>query len=313
MSNKLKIFTAFAVFLFSCHLHSFAQELLSNTVSKDTILIGDQVLWTSRMQVPRGTEVKVDSMSGYVVPGVELLGDFRIDTVKKTRDYSLIETKALITSVDSGSYMLPPLVLYLSWNGVPTDTLRLTEIPLEVTTIPIDTAKFEMYDLRPQFRYPVTFGEVASWVLGALVLTAAVFFIWKLLKKRKNAGNAQTKPKPGDPPHIVALKDLERIRREELWQKGRQKQFYTEVTEALRKYIEDRFGIRTLERTSNEILDDLSSEEIAHSDFESLKGIFSVADLVKFAKYQASKEENEETVPNAIRFVNDTVREEKEK
>lgn len=313
MSNILKIYIAAIVLVFSSNLQSSAQELLSNTVSKDTILIGDQVLWTSRMQVPRGTEVKVDSMSGYVVPGVELLGDFRIDTVKKTRDYTLIETKALITSFDSGSYMLPPIVLYLSRNGVPTDTLRLTEIPLEVTTVPIDTTTFEMYDLRPQFRYPVTFGEVVPWVLGTLALAAIVFFIWKILKNRKRTGDSHVKPKPGDPPHIVALKDLERIRREELWQKGRQKQFYTEVTEALRKYIEDRFGIRTLERTSNEILDDLSSEEIAHSDFESLKGIFSVADLVKFAKYQASKEENEETVPNAIRFVNDTVREEKEK
>lgn len=313
MSNKFKIFIAAIVLVFSCHLHSSAQELLSNTVSKDTILIGDQVLWTSRMQVPRGTEVKVDSMSGYVVPGVELLGDFRIDTVKKTRDYSLIETKALITSFDSGSYLLPPIVLYLSRNGVPTDTLRLTEIPLEVTTIPIDTTTFEMYDLRPQFRYPVTFGEVVPWVLGAMVLAAVVFIIWKLMKNRKKAGSPSVRPKPGDPPHIVALKDLERIRMEELWQKGKQKQFYTEVTEALRRYIEYRFGIRTLERTSHEILEDLSSAGLSPSSFESLKGIFSVADLVKFAKYQASREENEETLPTAVRFVNDTVREEKEK
>lgn len=311
MFRLFKSICVAAVLLAAFAWETSAQELISNSVSKDTILIGDQVLWTSRMQVPRGTAVKVDSMSGYVVPGVELLGDFTIDTLKKTKEYSIVETKALITSFDSGSYMLPPLVLYLSRGGVPTDTLRLSEIPLEVTTVPIDTASFEIYDLRPQFRYPVTFGEIVPWVLGALALAAAVFLIWRAVRRRKNGGAKALKPKPGDPPHIVALKSLERIRREELWQKGKQKQFYTEVTDALRKYIEERFSVRTLERTSNEILDDLSGQELAPADYDALKGIFSVADLVKFAKYTATKEENEETVPSAIRFVNDTVTGEK--
>ena len=62
------------------------------------------------------------------------------------------------------------------------------------------------------------------------------------------------KPDPKDPPHIVALRSLDRIRGEKLWQKGNQKQYYTEITDTLRVYIEQRFGIKTIERTSNEIL-----------------------------------------------------------
>lgn len=288
-----------------------AQELLSNTVSKDTILIGDQVLWESRLKVPRGMNVEVDSMSGYVVPGVELLGDFTIDTLKKKKGYSIVGTKALITSFDSGSYMLPPLVLYLTRNGEVVDTVRLNEIPFEVTTIPVDTASFEMNDIRPQFNYPVTFSEVFPWVLLALAVGGLIAFlcIW-LVRRRKGGTAGPVKAKPGEPAHVVALRQLEKIQSEELWQKGKQKQFYTEVTDALRQYIEGRFGLRTLERTSNEILDDLSSQEITSEDFERLKGIFGTSDLVKFAKYTASPEENGEIVPSAVKFVNDTVKQE---
>lgn len=291
---------------------SSAQELLSNTVSKDTILIGDQVLWKSMLKVPRGMKVEVDSMSGYVVPGVELLGDFTIDTLKKKKGYSIIETKALITSFDSGSYMLPPLVLYLTRNGEVVDTVRLNEIPFEVTTIPVDTASFEMNDIRPQFNYPVTFSEVFPWVLLAMAVGGMIAFLCVWLVRRKKGGAVgSVKAKPGEPAHVVALRQLERIRGEELWQKGMQKQFYTEVTDALRQYIEERFSIRTFERTSNEILDDLSeNKELTAADFESLKGIFSISDMVKFAKYVAVTGENEEILPSAIKFVNNTVKKE---
>lgn len=69
-----------------------AQNIVSAGVSRDTILIGDQIEWTSEMQVPRGMSVRVDSMSGYVVPGVELIGPFTIDTVDRGRDFSKVRT-----------------------------------------------------------------------------------------------------------------------------------------------------------------------------------------------------------------------------
>ena len=305
-----------AVLLFAAVPFQFragAQEILSATVSRDTILIGDQVEWKSQIRMPRGMSLKIDSMSGYVVPGVELIGGFKIDTVQKKRDFSMVETKALITSFDSGSYVLPPLVVYFYKDGVAADTMRLPEVPLEVTTVPVDTASYQLYDIRPQFRYPVTFREVLPWILLALAVAAiiavAVIFI---LRRRKN-GFVLGRPDPKDPPHIVALRSLDRIRGERLWQTGKEKQYYTEITDTLRVYIEQRFGIKTIERTSNEILADLSVKDVAPSDFESLKELFGTADLVKFAKYSATEAENENAVPVAVRFVNDTFMQELEK
>ena len=289
-----------------------AQNVISAGVSRDTILIGDQIEWTSEMQVPRGMSVRIDSMSGYVVPGVELIGDFVIDTVDRGRDFSRVQTRAVITSFDSGSYVLPPLVVYVYRGEEAVDTMRLPEVPLEVTTIPIDTTTYEMYDIRPQFRYPVTFAEVMPWVTGGIVLVAIVIAVWRLIARRRRNRPLFGKPAPQDPPHIVALRDLDRIRGEKLWQTGNQKQYYTEITDTLRVYIEKRFGVKTIERTSGEILVELSTKDIQPSDFESLKDLFGTADLVKFAKYTASETENENAVPVAVRFVNDTFMQEME-
>lgn len=289
-----------------------AQNVISAGVSRDTILIGDQIEWTSEMQVPRGMSVRIDSMSGYVVPGVELIGDFEIDTVDRGRDFSRVQTRAVITSFDSGSYVLPPLVVYVYRGEEAVDTMRLPEVPLEVTTIPIDTTTYEMYDIRPQFRYPVTFAEVMPWVAGGIVLVAIVIAVWRLIARRRRNRPLFGKPAPQDPPHIVALRALDRIRGEKLWQTGNQKQYYTEITDTLRVYIEKRFGVKTIERTSGEILVELSTKDIQPSDFESLKDLFGTADLVKFAKYTASETENENAVPVAVRFVNDTFMQEME-
>ncbi len=312
-----KILLIAAVLVLASSVRAGAQELVSTTLTKDTILIGDQVEWKSVLKVPNGLTASIDPMSEYVVPGVELIGDFRIDTVKRHKTYSDVEAVGLITSFDSGSYKLPPLVVYFTRGEEIVDTLRLKELDLEVTTIPIDTATYEMYDIRPQFQYPVTFAEVAPWAGGGLLLVAIIVAAVYYFRRRKAGKDVFAPAKPKDPAHIVALRKLEEIRNEKLWQDGKEKQFYTEVTDTLRAYIEDRFDIKTFERTSGEILEDIAEKDLTPADYEILKEIFSTSDLVKFAKYTATQEENENAIPASVRFVNDTflqaIEEEKKK
>jgi hypothetical protein len=104
----------------------------------------------------------------------------------------------------------------------------------------------------------------------------------------------------------VALRDLEKIRKQKLWQNNKQKQFYTAVTDTLRYYISERFGIMTMERPSTEMLEDLKNQDVDEKTFDKIAALFGRADLVKFAKYEATAEENEETIPDAVQFVNAT-------
>lgn len=304
MKIKKIIITLFSFFLTAGVVAG--QEIVSTTLSKDTLLIGDQAEWVSRLKVPVGMRAQIDSMSEFVVPGVELVGGFHIDTLKKRKLYSDVEARATITSFDSGSYVMPPLVVYFYEGENLADTLRLKEVPLEVTTVPIDTTTYQIADIRPQFKYPVPTSTVLMWIgIGLLAAAIIALIIWLIIRHRKNKP-IFGKVKPKDPPHITALRNLEKIRNQKLWQNGKEKQFYTGVTDVIRKYIEDRYNIKTMERTSNEIVKDLSKENVKPEDFEEISDLFTTSDLVKFAKYTATEEENEKAIPTAVRFVNDT-------
>ena len=101
------------------------------------------------------------------------------------------------------------------------------------------------------------------------------------------------------------MKEIERIQTEKVWQIGRSKEYYTELTDALRTYIKDRFGFNALEMTSSEIIDKLLEikDKEAISD---LKELFLTADLVKFAKHDPQMNENDANLINAIDFINET-------
>ena len=103
-----------------------------------------------------------------------------------------------------------------------------------------------------------------------------------------------------------ALRSLEKIRGQKLCQNGKQKQFYTAVTDTLRRYMADRYGFQAMEQTSAEIFDSLKDKEIDERLMERVKDLFTTADFVKFAKHNASDQENEEAIPTAVSFVNST-------
>jgi len=314
---KKRIFLSLAAILASFPLLR-GQELVSNTLSKDTILIGDHITWKALFRVPEELTMDFDSLANPVVPGVEVIRHFSLDTISIKKKMAEIEATAILTSFDSGAYMLPNRVFYFYRDGEEVDTLHVDGMPIVVGTIAVDTATFmsperaegdttpRFSDIKPQFRYPVTFWEVAKWVLAA-VLVAAVIAAAVIVIKRKKAGlTVMGHPAVQDPPHIVALRTLDKIRSEALWQKDRQKQFYTEITDALRLYIDGRFDITTLEATSAEILSELKKKDVRPEEYAELEELFTRSDLVKFAKLNCTKEENEAAVPVAVRFVNQT-------
>lgn len=282
------------------------QELLSFKFPQDTIMIGDQVEWGARVNVPNDVTIWVDSLLNPVVPGVELISDYTFDTLKKRRDFYDIDMKAIITSFDSGSYYLPRQVIYFYKGEDLVDTLVLEGRDLEVTTIPIDTATYQMFDIKGPYTYPVTFKEVIPWVALGLAVLALGYLAYRFIKNRRENRSLFGKPVVKDPPHITALRSLESIRGKKLWQNNKEKEYYTEITDTLREYIEARYLVATFEKTSAEIVSDLEAKEVTGAEFDELKELFAVADLVKFAKYKASEGENERAIPVAVRFVNAT-------
>ena len=231
---------------------------------------------------------------------VDVIHDIVLDTLAIKNGMKELQVKLLLTSFDSGYYKLP-LMVALTPQG---DTIYLDSPFLDVTNTPVDTANFVMHPVKGQMKYPVTLEEVLPWAALAIALAVLGYLIYRYIKRRKEQGGLFGKPEPQDPPHIVALRELDRIRGEQLWQNGKEKLFYTGVTDALREYIEARFGVGAMEKTTSEIMADLSDKKIEPRHYKELEELFKTADLVKFAKYVPGNEENEEAIPMAVRFVN---------
>ena len=280
-------------------------QVKESAISRDSILVGEQVVWSTVMEMPQEQEIMFAPYSAVVEAEkapIDVVHDIQIDTLAIKNGKKELQARILLTSFDSGYYKLP-LMVALTPQG---DTIYLDSPFLDVTNTQIDTANFVMHPLKGQARYPLTVKEVLPWVaLGLLVLLLG-YLLYRYIRYRRENRDFFGRPIVQDPPHIVALRELDKIHSQKLWQSGKEKQFYTGITDTLRSYIEGRYGVSAMEKTSSEIMASLADVGIEEKPFRELDELFKVADLVKFAKYVPATGENEEAIPVAVRFVNST-------
>lgn len=301
------------VLLFGVGNSVFAQGPLfkSTKLSKDSILIGDQVVWSTTFDVAERDSVFIMPYSNQLQTDttgakIEVVADFRLDTLAMKKGMMELGARVLITSFDSGYYRLPlPLIVINPENGG-GDTLEFETPFIAVNTIQVDTTGFVPMDIKGQIKYPITFKEVLPWILLGLLVIGLGYLLYRYIKYRRENRDFFGRPIVQDPPHIVALRELDKIHSQKLWQSGKEKQFYTGITDTLRSYIEGRYGVSAMEKTSSEIMASLTDAGIEEKPFKELDELFKVADLVKFAKYVPTAGENEEAIPVAVRFVNST-------
>lgn len=323
MKNKAIILLSFAsalLLFFSCAREQkrSADVFLEQLQERDSVLIGDQLRYGFRINsIPEGTEMTLPSWEEELVPGVELLGSWVVDTLEahnKGRNEAAsldLEAAVTVTSFDEGLYELPPIKVHLSYSDGVVDTREYDSQFLDVKTIPVDTTTFEVHPIKGQITYPLTFREVFPWLMLAiavLLLVAALVWLIIYLHRRRSGKLA----KVSEPAHIVALRKLDTFRGDSLWEPEKQKIFYSGVTDVLREYMDSRFGISAMEMTTNEILDELKKADISATLYEGVSELFGTADYVKFAKHSATREEAAGAVPFAVRFVTETYQKELE-
>ena len=244
------------------------------------------------------------------MPNIRVVSPWAVDTLKVSKAKKgmpklyEIRSSLVITSFDEGNYILPPLaVLRMSKDKV-VDTLVFEPQRLEVRTMPVDTATFVAHDIKGQIRYPVTFKEVAPWLAAALVLAGLIWLaVWLIIRYRRSH-NPEFAHR--DPAHIVALRKLDKYRGNAMWAPEKQKAFYSGVTDALREYIAERYGVGAMEMTTAELFKDLKDTDVPKELAAELRELFERADFVKFAKFTASDEDNAAVLPVAVKFVTST-------
>lgn len=284
---------------------------LAPRTQRDSILIGDQLMYGVELRlVEEGTQFAFPEWKNDPRGGLMAVSPWLVDTVKVTKPRKgmprLLDIKAgmIITSFDEGLYELPQIVLQRQSREGVVDTLYYEPMRLEFKAMPVDTATFVPHDIKGQIRYPVTVAEVLPWLaagqwLVVLVILAVCLYI--MFRKR---GDVFVRPK--EPAHIVALRELDKYRGREMWAPQQQKAFYSGITDALREYISERYGVGAMEMTTAEIFEDMKKTDAPSELLAEVKQLFELADFVKFAKFVASDEENAAALPVAVRFVTQT-------
>lgn len=285
------------------------------SLERDSILLGDQIKLFLEVDHPKNVKVDFAQVPDTINGLIEVLSRSGIDTVELDNDDFQKQIQAYtITCFDQGSYRIPPYWFKIEMDGL-TDSIPSNGVTLEVITLPIDTTRGPT-DIKMPYGAPLTLKEVTPYILGVILIGAIIFFLLYSIKRKKNNRPIFARPpKPKEPAHVVALRELDRIKAEKIWQKGKTKQFYSEVTDALRVYIEDRFGIRAMEQTTEETIESFRVQKdlLNEKCFTNLSQILQLADLVKFAKYKPLPDDDNLTLVNAYFFVNDTKKEEPKK
>jgi hypothetical protein len=276
------------------------------------ILLGDQVKLFLEIDHPKNVKVDFPNVPDTLVNLIEVLGRSGVDTfeVENGKFQKQIQSY-LITSFDSGSYRIPPQWFKIDLDGR-IDSIPTNGVTLNVYSMAIDTTKGPT-DIKMPYDAPLTLKEVTPYILGVILIGTIIFLILYSIKRKKKGKPIFTLPqKPKEPAYVIALRELDRIRNEKIWQKDKVKQYYSEVTDTLRRYIEDRYEIPAMEQTTDEILTsfkfrrDLINEKL----FTNLTRILNLADLVKFAKYTPLPDDNNLTLVDSYFFVNETKKEE---
>lgn len=313
-----KLSNILAILLVLLTVNLKAEEIkIKAELDSAAILIGDQVKLNLEIEFPEEIDVFFPVPSDTLSEHVEIIERSLLDTVQLENNRLSVKQEYLVTSFDTGHHVIPPFEFIFSYNEF-KDTAQSNPTVLHVFTLPkIDSLMNALQgpiDIKPPYEAPLSFKEVAPWILGTLLLAGLLFLIIYAIKRRRNNQPIFSFPqKPKEPAHIIALRRLDEIKEEKIWQQGKTKEFYSQVTDTLREYIEDRFRINALEQTSDETIAAFKANEklLDTTTFGNLQRILKNADLVKFAKYEPLPDENNLALIDAFFFVNQTKIEEK--
>lgn len=268
------------------------------------MLIGDQQHFTMRVKTDAGARVLFPRLKDTIVSGVEVISGPVRDSAKQKDGRWLFEEKYVITSFDTGVYVIPEMAITVERENY-NNVLRTEPLSFVVNTLAID--KQDKYDIVMPYDAPWSFAEILPillYVLGGLILIAVII---ALIIRYRSRQPLFVSRKEEVPPYVLAIRALDEIKDKKLWQTGKEKEYYTHLTDTVREYIDAELQIPAMEQTSGETLEALTDcRKVASADYSRLTELLQTADFVKFAKYTPLQDENARYLDVAYDFVNHT-------
>lgn len=301
-----KFFLLLLLFFTFAHVDLWAQKITVNARIDSTVIwIGDQAHLSFEVSQQPKQRVNIPIFSDSIIGGLELVEPVKIDTVKSPDGHIQVTHSYTVTSFKDSLLYIPsyPFVI----NG---DTVWSKSLSLKVVQpFKIDTASNKIADIKSVLEPKFDWIQLLYILLLILVIQGLIILIYWIYKTyfKKMPVLSENELKLLLPAHVVAFNQLDKLKQEKPWQAGRSKEYHTELTDVIREYVERMFNIKSMEMTSEEILDHLRMLRIEKkSTYLCLQQILKLADLVKFAKWDATTDEHELSLMNAYLFVNQT-------
>jgi len=307
----IHIFYLVAIFALHCLTLDAQQVQVSARIDSTSILIGSQAhlrltaAYDSKNGIPK---IQWPQIGDSIASKVEVVEKSKITTVLVDSAHPNLQQQVediTISCFDSGYYAIPPFQFVV--NGDTGNPLMTEAMMLQVNMVHVDTTK-GFKDIKGPIQVPFNFLELLPYIgyglVGLLILGGLIYLFIRLNKNEKPV--IIEAPKVIIPPHIKALQDLENLALKKLWQEGKIKEYYTGITDILRVYLQDRYGIGALEMTTDEIMVALKRKDISEAMKVKLREIMVLADLVKFAKENPLPNDHEYCFTTSVDFINET-------
>ena len=297
---KLKLYILF--FLISTSL--FAQKVITS-IDTTKNKIGDEFTLTLKTSFNKSEKVTFPNASYFGL--LEVIQSYKIDTIKNNDNYELVKKYGL-TQFDSGKYTIPSLKILINGKPVFSDSINV-----EVSNVKVDTLRQKMFDIKS---IQSAKSQSTWWIyvfVGLLVTALIILGIW-LYKKYKNRPKQQEIVYKSPIEKATSL--LQLLENKELWQQGEVKEYYSQLTDIVRTYIEEEIQIPAMESTTSELILSLkktASQKKMKLSLETLKNLEKVlkqADLVKFAKVKPLDfeiEEDKKRITSAVVKIHDSI------
>ena len=282
---------------------------LRGRADADTIAVGQPFDYQLSLTIPKDYYVEWGQFGDTLSKSIDVLNVGDITTTPISNSDNVIMSQHLtLTSFDTGYVYVPEIGV--TYSKSLQDSLRFTlytnEAELYVTTVAVDTTQ-AFRPIKTVIRQNVTAKEVFPWVVVALVIAGIVYLIIRRKKHPKVKEKVvEEKKKPVIPAIVTARAKLAEMRDNESWNSSKTKDYYTDLTDIAREYLEGQFEIDAVEMTTDEIMEAVNTLNINSLTKEKLQETLVTADFVKFAKANPTAEQNKKSFTDINGFVEDS-------
>lgn len=309
--NKLRNILSFvAVLLCLTAAAQSERPEVRASITPDSVLLGDEVLLTIDVKKDQVQVIGFPSFDTGENGELELIEELPLDTVERDGRRQHLRKRYRLAAYGEGTLALGRTPLAYLDKNINDTIYSVDSLVLYIEPIEIDTTTMTINDIKRPKDMPLRWGEFSGYLwraaLAVLLLAALIVLIVWLIHKFNVKMPNLFRPKEVVPPHVEAIKALEALHHQKLWQNSRFKDYYSGLTDILRRYIAARYEFGAMEMTTDEIVATLRSQELPDKSRRNLIEILRTADLVKFARVIPDEQYHEQAYLDAYYFVEET-------